>query len=123
MTVKEFVEQIQGYYGNVYDNAVERRALAAYLADFDDGYRAALAHTVIKRHSKKWKSLPDIAVLEDCRKEARDASSAVYQAPPALPDPEDEKIISAEEFAELREKLAGLAGAKSWRKQADSQSS
>lgn len=122
MTVKEFIDQMQSYYGLHYSRDGDGPIVAKYLSDFSDRYRAVLADVVVRKHSKKWRCVPDVAILEECSQEVRASLHESRQAAPALPDPNEEKIISAEQFAELREKLTGLAGAKSWRKQAGSTS-
>ena len=68
MTVKDFVQAIQTYYALVYEQA-ERPWLLKYLEGRTSEYLERLLWVTIRRHSKVYKRLPDVAKLEELRAE------------------------------------------------------
>lgn len=62
MTVKEFIQKIQTYCGLTYPEG-QRKDLLEYLQFAGPRYLTSLYHAVIRLHSTKWKSLPDVAIF------------------------------------------------------------
>jgi len=97
MTVKQFVSEIQTYYGGQY-NQVMGREMVKRLAGKSDEYLDRLFSAVIERHSAQYKSLPDVAVLTEAMGTLRAHDFAVPPMP-MLPDPDDEYVDPAEVHA------------------------
>lgn len=64
MNELEFIKSIEKYYGLEYDNEMERKLVISFLKNIDN--LKMLFGRVIKKHSKKYKSLPDIAIFNQC---------------------------------------------------------
>jgi hypothetical protein len=107
MTTREFLEAMQRYYGQAYDPQGEGPAIKAYLDTKRPAYLDALGQVVLLRFSRKWKCLPDIAVFEEHRQEARDRMSEATVAR-QLPAPEAEVQRSAEVGAMLAQLVGKL---------------
>lgn len=65
-TYNEFIKQIENYYGLQYGNNFEIKLIQDYLKGyFNEHQLYALFDETIRVHSKKWKTLPDIAVFQE----------------------------------------------------------
>ena len=65
-THNDFITQIENYYSLRYANTFETKLIQDYLRDhFNEQQLTALFFEAIQIHSKKWKSLPDIAVFQE----------------------------------------------------------
>lgn len=66
--MKDFIKNLEQYYGMTY-NGLERTLLESYLNAIHEDFKKLLG-IVIKSHSKTFRSLPDIAIIEKCIKSA-----------------------------------------------------
>lgn len=94
MTTREFLAYMQRYYGMAYSADGDGPAVAQYLESKTPLYRTELARITLLHHSKKWRCLPDIAILEEYASEVRDAvASALSNRSLPAPSPGDHAII------------------------------
>jgi hypothetical protein len=66
--IKQFILAIQEHYEAEYKSDLELKFIQTYLQEKDLQW---LFIETIKTHSKKWKSLPDVAIFNDIIKEKR----------------------------------------------------
>jgi len=71
MTVKEFLLDMQSYYGMKYQEGSAKR-LIQYLETYTDQALDVLADLTVKTYSGRYKALPDIAIWEALKKDVRE---------------------------------------------------
>ena len=101
MTIQEFVKAVQNYYNHVYAEG-QRPYVAQYLRGKSPEYLDALFSVLLLRYSGQYKTVPDIAVFESLKEEAR---GALQSRQKALPAPEQAELSQGEIdeiFAEVR---------------------
>lgn len=74
MNYNEFIVAIEEYYGTKYSSKLELQLIQKHLQTYDNLQK--VFERVIIKHSKKWKSLPDIAIIIDATTASADSIEA-----------------------------------------------
>ena len=74
MNYNEFIVAIEEYYGTKYSSKLELQLIQKHLQTYDNLQK--VFERVITKHSKKWKSLPDIAIIIDATTASADSVEA-----------------------------------------------
>jgi len=106
MNVKEFVTEMQAYYGMQYPEGM-RKQILAYLEPKDGDVLEVMAGLTFRRHSARWKTLPDIAFWEELWSEV-DAELRLRPAP-AAPLGIEERLATPEEIAAMNKTILDVA--------------
>lgn len=103
MTIPEFIKAVEGYYGKYKPGT--KSVVVQYLREeqlHPDRLREIWRH-LVKTVSGQYAFTPDVATIEQARREIRSVRAAPAEYRPALPDP------AAEQFRpELEGLLKGL---------------
>lgn len=79
MTLKEFLERTQAYYGLTYPAGM-KRDIAEYLAEFENARALEYLYLETRNHfSARWGKLPDCATWEELRKAVQERIKAEAQ--------------------------------------------
>jgi len=106
VTTREFLAEMERYYGGHYNGKGEGPVIARYLDGKSDRYRDELAQVVVLHFSRKWKMLPSVADFEELVGETRDRMAA---ASVKLPAPADtDEVADPAMLESVRSKLAEL---------------
>jgi hypothetical protein len=84
MTVKKFIELMQGYYSLTYSE-IAGPIIARYLTGWTEKELEQLAAIVIKSHSGQFGKLPDVATFEKLKPQVYNAIKYL-PGPPAIED-------------------------------------
>ena len=106
MTTETFVRTIQDYYGMTYAPGMGR-VIVHYLDSLTDEFRPHLLAETLRTHSATYKALPDVAVFESAKDEARVAMLAERPARLlSIEAPKPEELATPEQIEEFNREMA-----------------
>ena len=110
MTMREFVEAMEQYYGP-YPRPAVKALVAQRVATYTDEYRSALYEAMLLNVSSRFDRPPDIAEIVKYDAHTRallvDRKRIDGQGRPALPDPDDD--TSGDKAQEARDRFSRMA--------------